>query len=236
MLYISEKTISEAFWSGIYSSPHSKAAELDCAAILEQSRQIRSRFPGGAAGTISSESAKQLWLVARYFSPKHIFEIGTFIGRSTLSLLAGAEPSIEQIDTCDYSYDQFIVTDQTKEAFPKSSRIRYWGKTSSTVALQELLSAGLRPDFIFIDGRLGDSDLALLRHLDASKTVYVLDDFEGIEKGVENSILLRKLLPSSVLIRPRHDNLAGNGYIAVIVPASMLQITRQQDLPISLQP
>lgn len=235
MFYLSERTLSKIFWEKLYESPVVSEAQRDVAKILKYTRKIREHFPAGSAGTISSQSAEQLWLIARYFSPKHIFEIGTFIGRSSFSLLAGSGATLDRIDSCDATFDQFFIPDEMKQDFSNAQKLNYHPKSSSVKALNQILSLGLCPDFIFIDGRLCDDDIALFHRLDPKNTIYVFDDFDGIEKGVENCILLRKRFPELLLIRPNLDHSIGCGQISILFPPSRVMLSRQQDLPVSLQ-
>ena len=48
------------------------------------------------AGSISIESF-YLWLLSKYFAPRNVLEVGTYIGRSTLALAFGGRESIEQL-------------------------------------------------------------------------------------------------------------------------------------------
>jgi hypothetical protein len=235
MFYLSEDTISKIFWEKLYSSPLVPKARDDIGKILEHTRKIREYFPAESAGTISPLSSEQLWLIAKYFAPQHIFEIGTFIGRSTLSLLAGTGSTIERFDTCDMTFDKFEIPDEVEQDFPDAKKINYWPKTSSITALSNIISSGARPDFLFIDGRLSDEDIGLFRELDPNNTIFVFDDFEGIEKGVQNCILLQKSLPELLLIRPSQTDFAGSGQIAILFPSARIRLTRQQSLPVSLQ-
>ena len=85
-----------------------------------------------------------------------------------------------------------------------------------------MVDAGYKPDMLFIDGRLAAEDLRLLAALDPRSTIYVLDDFEGIEKGVENCIALRRAFPDLILIRPHiseGDRLLNT---AILLPPSII--------------
>jgi predicted O-methyltransferase YrrM len=233
--YLSEKTLSRMFWETLHTTPLLEIAQKDIELIVDESHVIRKSFPKEVAGTISEKSALELWLIARYFAPREIFEIGTFIGRSTMALLAGASETLSRIDTCDFSHDTFYLTENFRTRWPASAVINYWKKTPSSVALAEVIKQGGRPDLLFIDGRLGDQDLKLLSYLDRKKTVYVFDDFEGIEKGVENCLSVRQHFPELLLLRPSHSHANGAGHIAILVPPTIITLTKQQDLPISLQ-
>jgi predicted O-methyltransferase YrrM len=233
--YLSETTLSQIFWNKLYGTSLLDIANKEVALIVNETRLIRESFPKEVAGTISAQSALELWLIARYFGPHQIFEIGTFIGRSTIALLAGAQATLSRFDTCDFSHDSFYLTEALKTHWPFSSRINYWGRTTSAEALAEVMKLGPHPDLLFIDGRVGDADLRLFSHLDRNKTVFVFDDFEGIEKGVENCLAVKKLFPELVMIRPSQHQPGNTGNLAILLPPAIVTITRQQDLPLGLQ-
>jgi predicted O-methyltransferase YrrM len=234
-LYISESALSEMFWSRLLGSSDAAVAKADAELIIRETKIIHRKFPQDTAGSISLESTAMLWLIAKYFEPTHVFEIGTFIGRSAMAILSGASTSIERLDTCDYTFNQFYFTDSLKASIPKYQALNYWPLMGSVQVLQQVITNNLRPDMFFIDGRIGADDLKLLSMLDRSKTVYVLDDFEGTEKGVENCIALRSLYPEYILIRPYTLSNGRSMNTAILVPPSLLAISRQQELPISMQ-
>ena len=234
-LYLSESTISQAFWNSLRQSGDYSLAKEDAEFILRQTKIVHQRFPQDVAGSISLDATIMLWLIARYFAPKHIFEVGTFIGRSTLALAIGAGESLERLDTCDFSFDLFGVTESVKSKFDVVRKINYWPKTSSGDALKKIISKNMRPDFIFLDGRLGDEDLNLISKLDRTETIFVIDDFEGLEKGVANAITLRKNFPELLLIRPEVSESESIGNTGLLVHPKLIAITRQQKLPIRMQ-
>jgi len=233
-IYLSEKSISEIFWKNIAVVSDRKKAEDDARLIVEETKSILKLFPSEVAGSISLRTTVSLWLIARYFQPKYIFEIGTFIGRSTLALLAGGGDQLIRLDTCDASFDQFELTDTICENFSRFERLNYWPKTRSDEALSKVISLGAKPDMLFIDGRLTDHDIENFRQLDPQSIIFVFDDFEGTEKGVENCLRVRRELPQSVLIRPTQESDHGPERLALLVPPKIIKFSRQQDLPIDL--
>ena len=60
-----------------------------------------------------------------------------------------------------------------------------------------------------------------MEKLSHPKTVIVLDDFEGVEKGVANAMLLGT--SDHILIYPRTPD----GKAALLVPIKLLQLTAQ---------
>ena len=67
------------------------------------------------------------------------------------------------------------------------------GKTLSTEALKKVSEKEDSVDLFFFDGSLQDSDLKYIAQLSGENTILVVDDFEGIEKGVINCMLLKNL-------------------------------------------
>jgi hypothetical protein len=79
-------------------------------------------------------------------------------------------------------------------------------------------------DLFYIDGRLAADDLQLIKKLMHDRTVFVADDFVGIEKGVANAMNLLAGLgaPFYTLIYPRLMRKT-----AMLVPNTLLQFTAQ---------
>ena len=90
-------------------------------------------------------------------------------------------------------------------------------------------------DMVFLDGRLKKSDLSLLDPLITKDTIFALDDFEGMEKGVINLTQLMtmdKLKDHFLLNPPAVSWLADRGHTshsvtAVLLPVSSFVFTRQ---------
>ncbi len=231
-VFLSEAMLGRMFWTDLTGSTRNAEAASDVAnVIFPHSEQVGQGFPT-QTGSISRRSAELLWLIARYFRPKTIAEVGTFIGRSTLSLYQGAKPSLEMLATCDFSYD-------TWRAPPgdAANKIRYFGKTSSTQMFQTLAAEKKKIDLFLIDGRLAQEDLPLLDTLVHDRTIFVLDDFEGIEKGVANALMLRQKYNGLLLLVPENPPHAGwneSHSIALMFSAGIIRLTRQQRLPLEL--
>jgi hypothetical protein len=79
----------------------------------------------------------------------------------------------------------------------------------------------VKVDLVYLDGRLSPDDFEPLSKITHDKTVFVLDDFEGIEKGIANALMLEH--PSRVLIYPRADNKT-----AVSMPVGLIQLVPQE--------
>jgi predicted O-methyltransferase YrrM len=178
-------------------------------------------------GSISPVAAWSLYNVVRHFRPKRIIEVGTFIGKSTVSMAAALEDQKVSGDifTCDGSNEIRLPWDGM-------THIHQFPKTTSG----EMFKAIDGPcDLVFLDGRLKKQDLELLDPLITDDTIFVLDDFEGMEKGVINLTLLmgmEKLKEHFLLFPASTGWLAQRGFIshsvtAVLIPKSKFAFTRQ---------
>ena len=230
-LYLSESMITNAFWPQLQGAACAKEAAADAESILSISNVLARDFPG-ETGSMSLEATKLLWLLGRYFSPKVVVEVGTYIGRSTAALYMGARPGVEKLYTCDATFDAW-----DPGHLASAGEIEYFGKTTSTQMFEQLVSRGVKADLFFLDGRLQDADLNLLPSMTHTKTVFVLDDFEGLEKGIINGIKLRDIYPNLILIRPNGKSPDGNQEsppLALLVPPEVLQFSRQIGLPLRM--
>ena len=238
-LWLSEGMISEVFWKTLRTSYYCITAEEEARLIANATGPIVDDFPS-EAGSISLESTKMLWLVTRYFSPKKICEIGTYIGRSALAMSFGGIKTVEQIYTCDGTFD-CLDLDKLKNSFSNRKKIEaigkitYFGKTMSTAMLGTLQNNREEIDFLFVDGRASVKDCEILSQILTKDSIVVLDDFEGVEKGVSNGLLFRSLLKSHILIQPEYNkDIEYRGVMALMIPANLLSLSRQQSLPVNM--
>ena len=228
-IYFSEKMMATAFWSELLSSGTTISAKKEIEDVIEETAQQLRNFPS-EAGTISRDSCLVLYLLAKYFSPKTVGEIGTYIGRSAYSIFKGAESSLENLYTCDGTFD---CLNFSEFRLKNQDRIKYFGKTMSTEMLQSLINKNSKKlDLVIIDGRMSPKDLELLEKLVSESTVFCVDDFEGVEKGVINVVMLREKFRHYLLFEPKFSGL--NTSMALLVPTSNIKLTRQQGLPISM--
>ncbi len=182
-------------------------------------------------GSISPSTGLALYALARRLAPRTVFEVGTFIGKSTVALALGLEDAGVRdaaIYTCDVSNDFHL-------AHPGPSRIVGFPRKNSTHALTEAVAQGALVDLFHLDGRLAEADLALLQRVSRPNAVFAIDDFEGGEKGVANVALLRAqpALRGYVLAYPPDRQLLeGFGLhsrclTAVLLPANSFGFTSQ---------
>ncbi len=153
-------------------------------------------------GSISRTSCLILRGMTEFYRPRVIVEVGTFIGKSTLSMKA------EHIYTCDKDND----------CLPSSEQITCFPKTKSTTMLAELSKQNIVADFFFFDGRIQHEDIELILSLSHSATVYAFDDFYADprkQKGIANVERLHPFLPQYRLIEPLPGR---DSTIAVLCP------------------
>lgn len=203
--------ISGLFWQAVKTKKYwSIPVDRDFDSLREQADYN--------TGSMSSSDMMDIIEVTDYFQPKVIAEVGTFIGRSTYSLATAAGDGA-LIYTCDSSNDIKLPLPP-----PGSARVIQCPRTSSTDMFRRMLADGHANsvDLLYIDGRLTEEDNRLVFNLSHKNTVFVLDDFEGIEKGVANAFLLLRERPEYMLVYPKPE-----GKTAVLVPFGLVQFTPQ---------
>lgn len=137
-------------------------------------------------GSITFSAALALYLISRQIQPTCVFEVGTFVGKSTLAMALAIDHNGNggRIFTCDGSNDFHL---------PQISKcqIKGFSKTTSTNALTAVVQDNPRLDMLHIDGRISPQDLDLIEKIADPRIVIALDDFEGMEKGVANLSIIR---------------------------------------------
>jgi hypothetical protein len=181
-------------------------------------------------GSISSATCWVLLATANYFKPSIIAEVGTFIGKSTLSLLYGMRYGgvvNGKIYTCDFSNDIKLPTFDGAE-------IIQFPRQSSTDMFASISARSEKCDFLALDGRLQQEDFKFLNEILGSDSVIILDDFEGIEKGVSNAAALMNSLhrTHNLIYPPEHDllrqfRLTDSCSTALIVPRKSFLMSNQ---------
>jgi len=188
-------------------------------------------------GSIPFSSAWCNFAITNYFNPDVIAEVGTFIGKSTMSLAYGMFRASQRdvvskqktIYTCDMSNDIDIGSAQWQV------RIEQYKKKSSAEMFSDMRIKNVHADMVNIDGRLGVEDFDVLFDVVTERTIYLLDDFEGTEKGVANAFNLftqPSMRKHTLVYPPERDLLAKHGLVepcftAMIVPASLIEFHNQ---------
>jgi predicted O-methyltransferase YrrM len=204
---INRKTLSELVWKQI------EGRGRGLGELFRKLDELRDEADYNT-GSLDERDVQDLQDVVFHFRPAVVAEVGTFIGRSTMAIAHSMDEG-GTIYTCDVSNDIKLpeVTGGTIVQYPKKS---------STDMFEDLLKQKVKVDLFYIDGRLSPKDIRLILELMHNKTVFVLDDFEGVEKGVGNAMLLMQYLTGYALIYPRHT-----GKTAILIPGTLLQFTAQ---------
>ena len=210
---IGRKRFSEIFWNLVDEKVDEVPwGELEDMIKFRQKYRIDADYNTGSVGI---SDAAELYRLVKFFKPEVIAEVGTFIGVSTMSMYITDE--FLRIYTCDMSNDIPNMFEEADEI------IKYYPKTSSTDMFKQLADKKTSVDFMYLDGRLQQEDFQYFPKIIHDQTVFVFDDFEGIEKGVVNAMMLEG--PSRLLIYPREGRKT-----AVSIPVSLLKLTPQESV------
>ena len=225
---LSVRIISEIFWKIIFNEDElipstTKRKLFDDLISLENLR----KHADYNTGSISMAQAYSLYLFLKYFKPEKIIEIGTFIGRSTLSMANAIDSYSDngEIHTCDMSNNISLP-------WKGKTHIKQYPNTKSIEMLKKLNGEF---DLIFFDGRISDEELGILDSLISQRTIIILDDFEGMEKGIINLTKLRKVnkLNNHFQINPPTEEflsgyqLKTHSLMGALIPISLFRFTNQ---------
>jgi len=203
MLNVNRRRLSRAIWDTLFAD----LPDLPWHVIED----LEKLDPARRTGSTNHASLMALWAVIRYFRPKTVAEVGTYIGKSTFVLSRlGAD-----VHTCDMTHDFKL---------PIATKITQY-HTSSTEMLAKMEG---KIDLLHLDGRLQADDREHLARLCTPDTIITLDDFEGVEKGVWNAMQFD--LSKRILVYPPERELTeryavGDATTAIILPT--LRLTPQ---------
>jgi predicted O-methyltransferase YrrM len=207
-IQIGRKRLSEIVWGIIDEKVGDFPFEI-VERIVEEQQSLRSEAEYNT-GSLPYDDAIELYKVVKFFQPNTIAEVGTFIGVSTLTMNLALERLVD-IYTCD-------VSNAIDLDVPNIFQYR---KMASPDMFKDMANKEVKVDLVYLDGRLGQDDIEPLSKIIHDKTVFVMDDFEGTEKGVANAMMLES--PNRVLIYPREGRRT-----AVSLPFTMLQVVPQE--------
>jgi len=207
-IQIGRKRLSEIVWGIIDEKVGDFPFEI-IEKIVEEQQSLRFKAEYNT-GSLPYDDAIELYKVVNFFKPAVVAEVGTFIGVST-RVMNLASNGMVVIYTCDISNDINLDT----------PNIHQYPKTASPDMFKALTEKDWKVDLVYLDGRLGQDDIEPLNKIVHDKTVFVLDDFEGTEKGVVNALMLES--PNRVLIYPREGRKT-----AISLPFTMLQVVPQE--------
>jgi len=203
MLNVNRRRLSRAIWDTLFDG----LPDLPWHVIED----LEKLDPARRTGSTNHASLMALWAVIRYFRPKTVAEVGTYIGKSTFVLSRlGAD-----VHTCDMTHNFKL---------PLATKITQY-HSSSTEMLAKLDG---KIDLLHLDGRLQADDREHLVRLRTPDTIITLDDFEGVEKGVWNAMqfdLSKRILvyPPERVLTERYA--VGDATTAIILPT--LRLTPQ---------
>jgi predicted O-methyltransferase YrrM len=186
---LSYRNLSDALWTRLLeqSAPMLRAHGDEFFAHMGVLEDLRRKAQHNT-GSISVATQWMLFSLANFIAPEVIAEVGTFIGKSAVALAKGMDSAgvAGEVHSCDAS-NHFELPRLSKTA------ITTYPGSGSTQMFSEMLEDGYagRVDLVHLDGRLMKDDLPLLPQLCSPRAVIVLDDFEGVEKGVLNMLALR---------------------------------------------
>ena len=222
---ISQYDFSELFWRRIFNGSRDvmfRQVELQRALVQQDNLRPKADYN---TGSINFNGAWSLYSIVSYFLPKNVAEIGTFIGKSTISMALALDDASRpgKIQTCDQS-NGFDLDWEGKTDIIQNF------KTSST---DMLLKIDTPQDLLFVDGRLTEADINILQTSNYDGCVFVLDDTEGVEKGFVNQFHLNNKLTNRFFIYPpssdvlKQQNLYGICNVSLSIPMSILKFVRQ---------
>ena len=232
---LNPNNLSKIFWPQVleYSSIKIQTNKERLIKYLDLQENLRKNMEI-QTGSIGASACLCLFSLSIFFNPKTILEIGTYIGKSTISLAIGCEANKNEclIYTCDKNNKKINFPD-----FENIKIIQHPKKTSSEMLEmnQEKFNKN-NIDIFFIDGRLTDYDINFSNY---DKTIFVFDDFEGKEKGVSNfdALCNKGFLKTHFLIEPISNevlekyglpwNKSPRSLIAVFIPLKLIKFTLQ---------
>jgi len=208
LVQIGRKRFSEIFWDIIDQKvgdfPYEKIER-----IVEQQQELRSQAEYNT-GSLPVDDAFELYKITKFFQPNVIAEVGTFIGVSTKTMNLAMERLVD-IYTCDHSNN---INLDVPNIFQYPMR-------ASHEMFADMVEKNVKANLVYLDGRLAQQDFEPLGKIVTETTVFVLDDFEGVEKGVTNALVLENA--GRVLVYPREGRKT-----AVSFPLNLLQFVPQE--------
>ena len=207
-IQIGRQRFSNIFWGivdeRVYDYPYETIEKI----IWEQ-QKLRSEADYNT-GSVPYDDAIELYKLAKFFQPKVIAEVGTFIGISTVTMNLAMERLVD-IYTCDHSNNINLDI----------PNIFQYPKQTSTQMFKDMAEKKVGVDLLYLDGRLQQEDFQYFPQIIHDQTIFVFDDFEGTEKGVVNALMLEGA--NRLLIYPREGRKT-----AVSLPFTLLQFVPQE--------
>jgi predicted O-methyltransferase YrrM len=170
------------------------------------------------SGTISLPDAKLLYLLIRYFKPKVIFEIGTWIGTSSMVMAEAIKKNANggHIYTCD-SNNYYALDNSYQDTITTINA--YSDQALTTLPIHTKI------DFVFADGELTFSTIKQLKPKLTKNTIITTHDFTlPAEKGVLNFARMQITSFFSYGYILHHDiiNKYNSGVMALLIPVKVI--------------
>lgn len=178
--------------------------------IIKKQQQLREGAEYNT-GSLPHSDAFELYRVINFFKPRSVAEVGTFIGVSTEVIYAACKGEVD-IYTCDHSNNINLEMPFNVYQYPKRPSFEMFA---------DMAEKDIKVDLVYLDGRLSQQDVEPLSKIIHADTVFVFDDFEGVEKGVINAMMVESF--ARALVYPRDDSKT-----AISIPFSLLQIVPQE--------
>jgi hypothetical protein len=154
-------------------------------------------------GSISIESMLQIRGVCNWKKPQTVVEVGTFIGNSTAALKA----------------DVIFSCDKDNDCVPATERIRTFPFKTAGQMCDALIQENVKADLLFLDGRLTDEEVPLIKLVAAHDALWIFDDVHPGGKGEANIAKLSGLLPNYGFVPP-YPAFKGRSTLAMLVPVT----------------
>lgn len=199
------------------------------AEAVKQHPDIRLAKDGKAAGTINISDAKILYLLIRTFKPKVIFEIGTWIGTSSMIMAEALRKNGDGGKIYTYDQNQFYTLGNLYDdtIIPVNKH--------SEEGLSEIPSESTI-EFIFADGELSFKTIRRLETRVAKDCVIATHDFvRPSEKGVLNLIRwqLKHICAYQYVLPEKNNSLQIDSTLALLLnetTATTLKLSKDSRL------
>ena len=225
---IGTKEFSKCFWNKIFSESSSWSEEKHILFKIMRQLETLTEKAQNPTGSISPFTSYTLYCLTRFLQPTNILEVGTYIGKSTLSMAYGLNKKGSKIHTCDFNNDIELINNT------QCKIIQYHG-VSTDMFKYLRQEKDIKFNLVNIDGRIPAEDVDDLVSILEDDAVICLDDFEGIEKGVVNhkTFIDSYKFEDYALIYPPQDSLikelqfTGTCTTALMIPQSLISFVRQ---------
>lgn len=224
---LSPRVLAEPFWDVMLTTGDERGPERERLFTQLAGLEALREKADYNTGTVSVSTAWCLYSLVRHFRLSRALEVGTFIGKTTVSMAAGMDDGGHpgEVSTCDMSNSLDLP-------WNGQTRITQFKGQASAAMLEKLDGVF---DLAVLDGRIQPSEVGRLDQLLSPDAIIALDDFEGAEKGVANLSMLRQLprFKNYALIYPcprallERRGFSSYSLLAVLIPTSRFQIAAQ---------